>query len=207
MKKINKNHSPLNYKLALWLSASFSLLISFFVFSKSFFDEHHKNFYDNHVEIPIGAHYVIMHFLTGFLTFYITYQFCFWIFRKNWKNNRGLSVKPAMKYYLELLGMFCAAMLINVVLSIVTFPFLPEISDTLHFQMVEIALKRGFASAIIVFLSTSAISSFVRNQQVLVENQRLVAENIRNRHEALKNQLNPHFLFNSLKYPRRFYRL
>jgi sensor histidine kinase YesM len=32
----------------------------------------------------------------------------------------------------------------------------------------------------------------------LVENQRLIAENIRNRHEALKNQLNPHFLFNSL---------
>ena len=214
----NQQNSPLNHKLALALSVGFSLLISFFVFSKSFFDEHHKNFYDNHIETPIGIHYIIAHFLIGFITFYLSYQFCFWIFRKKWKNSRGLQDKTVMKskvfagliryplnYYLALLGMFAAAMLISVVLSIVSFPFLPEISPSmshvegaLHFQMGEIALKRGFAIALIVFLSTYAISSFVRNQQVLVENQRLVAENIRNRHEALKNQLNPHFLFNSL---------
>lgn len=37
-----------------------------------------------------------------------------------------------------------------------------------------------------------------RQQEVIVENQQLRAENILNQYEALKNQLNPHMLFNSL---------
>lgn len=37
-----------------------------------------------------------------------------------------------------------------------------------------------------------------RQQQVSLENQQLQAENILNQYEALKNQLNPHMLFNSL---------
>jgi len=43
------------------------------------------------------------------------------------------------------------------------------------------------------------ISYLIRRQQeVVVENQQLQAENILNQYEALKNQLNPHMLFNSL---------
>lgn len=37
-----------------------------------------------------------------------------------------------------------------------------------------------------------------RQQEVMIENQQLQAENILNQYEALKNQLNPHMLFNSL---------
>lgn len=39
---------------------------------------------------------------------------------------------------------------------------------------------------------------FRRQQQVMVENEQLQAENILNQYEVLKNQLNPHMLFNSL---------
>ena len=43
------------------------------------------------------------------------------------------------------------------------------------------------------------ISFLIRRQQeVVIENQQLQAENILNLYEALKNQLNPHMLFNSL---------
>ena len=43
------------------------------------------------------------------------------------------------------------------------------------------------------------ISYLIRRQQeVVIENQQLQAENILNQYEALKNQLNPHMLFNSL---------
>lgn len=35
-------------------------------------------------------------------------------------------------------------------------------------------------------------------QQVIIENEQLKAENLRNQYEVLKNQLNPHMLFNSL---------
>lgn len=47
--------------------------------------------------------------------------------------------------------------------------------------------------------AVAASSTLVRRQQlVLIENEQLQAENIRNQYEVLKNQLNPHMLFNSL---------
>jgi len=179
--------APLNNKLAAGLSAGFSMLISFFVFTKSFLDEHHPNFYEQHIETAVSTYYIAIHFITGFLTLYLSYEFCFWVFRKKWKTRK--------KHILAFFGTAGVAMFVCVFLSIIMFQFLPK--DFIG-QIAGIALKRGFVSAVIVFLSTWAISTFVRNQQTLVENQRLIAENIRNRHEALKNQLNPHFLFNSL---------
>jgi len=187
----NQPRSPLNHKLAIGLSIAFSLLISFFVFAKSSFDEHHRNFYDHHIETPIGIHYIIMFIITGVFTFYLSYEFCFWVFRKKWKEKRK-------KHPVAFFGTVGVAILPSVVFSIVMLPFLQDMSDNLLHQFILVGLKRGLASAVIVFLTTWAISVFVRNQQVLVENQWLVAENIRNRYEALKHQLDPHFLFNSL---------
>jgi len=181
----------LNRRLAAALSAGFSLLISFFVFTKSFFDEHHPNFYDQHIESPLGVQYIIMHFITGFFTFYFSYRFCFRVFRKKWATNR----RRRLAGFFGTLGV---SVLTCAVLSAAALPFLQEIPGGLHAQFVHVGIKRGVASMVIVFVSTAAISTFIRNQRTEVENQRLVAENIRNRYEALKNQLDPHFLFNSL---------
>jgi len=52
-------------------------------------------------------------------------------------------------------------------------------------------LMQDVVFAFIVFIITIAIQSIVHGQK-------LVVENMRNRYEALKNQLDPHFLFNSL---------
>jgi LytS/YehU family sensor histidine kinase len=53
-------------------------------------------------------------------------------------------------------------------------------------------------TALIACLLTQFLATLIHNQQISLENQRLIAENIRTRYEALKNQINPHFLFNSL---------
>lgn len=51
----------------------------------------------------------------------------------------------------------------------------------------------------IMTCTVSYIAYLIRRQQeVVVENQQLQAENILNQYEVLKNQLNPHMLFNSL---------
>ena len=52
--------------------------------------------------------------------------------------------------------------------------------------------------ACLVTSSCYIIHLIRRQQQVSVENEQLQAENIRNQYEVLKNQLNPHMLFNSL---------
>lgn len=51
---------------------------------------------------------------------------------------------------------------------------------------------------IISFLFTMLIYFINQNQKRVTENQHLVFENLQNRYNALKNQTDPHFLFNSL---------
>ena len=55
-----------------------------------------------------------------------------------------------------------------------------------------------FIMACLVTSSCCLIYLVRRQQLVLIENEQLQAENIRNQYEVLKNQLNPHMLFNSL---------
>ena len=59
-------------------------------------------------------------------------------------------------------------------------------------------LMRDFFVTMVVTLSWQLIVTNYRSRKIAVENETLVAENMITRYEVLKNQLNPHFLFNSL---------
>lgn len=51
---------------------------------------------------------------------------------------------------------------------------------------------------VIVMLISRLLEVLINNQQVAIENERLRNENLQNQFNALKSQLDPHFLFNSL---------
>lgn len=72
---------------------------------------------------------------------------------------------------------------------------IPAIDAMLHHYLHPL---RDFIMSCLVTSSCYIIHLVSRQQQVLVENQQLRAENILNQYEALKHQLNPHMLFNSL---------
>lgn len=72
---------------------------------------------------------------------------------------------------------------------------IPAIDAMVHHYLHPL---RDFIMSSLVTSSCYIIYLIRRQQQVLVENQQLQAESIRNQYEALKNQLNPHMLFNSL---------
>jgi len=59
-------------------------------------------------------------------------------------------------------------------------------------------LTKDLILGITVILVTRYIYANYRREQAIIANQKLIEENIRTRYEALKNQLDPHFLFNSL---------
>ena len=59
-------------------------------------------------------------------------------------------------------------------------------------------LMRDFSTATIVFFSSQIVYANVRRNLMALENEALKAENEKTRYEALKQQVNPHFLFNSL---------
>lgn len=72
---------------------------------------------------------------------------------------------------------------------------IPAIDAMVHHYLHPL---RDFIMACLVTTCCYIIYLVRRQQQVLIENEQLQAENIRNQYEVLKNQLNPHMLFNSL---------
>lgn len=72
---------------------------------------------------------------------------------------------------------------------------IPAIDAMVHHYLHPL---RDFIMSCLVTGSCYIIYLIRRQQQVVVENQQLQAESIRNQYEVLKNQLNPHMLFNSL---------
>lgn len=72
---------------------------------------------------------------------------------------------------------------------------IPAIDAMVHHYLHPL---RDFIMACLVTSSCYIIYLVRRQQLVLVENEQLQAENLRNQYEVLKNQLNPHMLFNSL---------
>ena len=75
------------------------------------------------------------------------------------------------------------------------------ISDTIHytrdFNIIYMAF-RGSVSIAIIYLVQYTLNLNSRNQAFLLQNQMLKTENIRAQFEILKQQISPHFLFNSL---------
>ncbi len=72
---------------------------------------------------------------------------------------------------------------------------LPAIESTVHHYLHPL---RDIIMSTLVTTSSYIIHLIRRQQLITTENLGLQSENIRNQYEALKNQLNPHMLFNSL---------
>ena len=183
----NKHISPvLNHKLAIVLSLNFSLLLVIFVFIGFIFRE-------KEVTQSINQETVVnfmIHFFTGVFTVFLFFEYCFWAFRKNWTFRK--------KSFCAISGTFGLAILISPVFSKISFLFFQFVPDDLYNRLIVMNLIKDLVSSLIAYLTTQFIATLIYNRQVLLENQQLAAENMRNRYEALKNQLNPHFLFNTL---------
>ena len=187
-------YSSLDRKLAIRLSLIISFLTTFFTFARFFFAESHQRSEDFDLIYEPAVHHYILYFIGCALIFYLLYEVCFCIFRKKWGKCK--------KYFASFFATYSVSLLICLIILITALQFLQAIPDDMRIHLTHLlrrhVLSLGLIPSLIVFFSTFYISNIIRNQQTLLENQRLAAENIRNRHEALKNQLNPHFLFNSL---------
>ena len=59
-------------------------------------------------------------------------------------------------------------------------------------------ILRGFVSIFIIYIFQFALNLNAKSQKIILQNQMLKTENIRAQYEILRQQVNPHFLFNSL---------
>ena len=65
-------------------------------------------------------------------------------------------------------------------------------------RMIRGGLMRDLFIAVITVFTSQIIYLSYKKQQIVLENKSLLAENVRSRYESLKQQTDPHFLFNSL---------
>ena len=71
-------------------------------------------------------------------------------------------------------------------------------SDQPDGVFLAVHLVKDMVILFISFLYTSIVFLFNKNQEKVLENKNLEIENLQNRYNMLKNQVDPHFLFNSL---------
>ena len=74
----------------------------------------------------------------------------------------------------------------------------PRPSVPFQMRVIRDGLTRDYSLTAIVIMICYLLRSLYHQKVIAVENEELRTENIRTHYEALKSQLDPHFLFNSL---------
>lgn len=190
MKLRKKRPFILSYdrRTAIRASVIISFILAFIMLSSSMFYAISLN---NHSGLRIGDVITpesIITLLTNTLFFYFLFRLQFWAVEK-------FLHKP-YKMWLFLLGMLVILLSLSPLFSHMQWWWFrsavsPKAYSILHYVKDLIIL-------IISFLFTMLIYFINQNQEKVTENHYLVYENLQNRYNALKNQTDPHFLFNSL---------
>jgi sensor histidine kinase YesM len=107
--------------------------------------------------------------------------------------------KKGMRVFFLIFG----SVLVTTALSL-SFTLVPELiqpgnlSPDVMARIIRNSLMRDFSFMVVVLLVTKLLQTLYERNNIRVENEALRAENITTHYEALKSQLDPHFMFNSL---------
>ena len=117
--------------------------------------------------------------------------------------NRKLMMLNFSKKWHETFSAVFGSVLITTILSI-SFSYLILSIDPytpgppIHFRMIRDCLVRDYTLMAVVVMAAYLLRALYNQKMIAVENEELKTVNIRSHYEALKNQLDPHFLFNSM---------
>lgn len=182
------NKSPLNYKTAFFLSLGISLLINIlFIIMFIYGKDSVMPSGGEKIRPALTIQVTLFHILFNFITAFILYLVNFFFLNKNYL--------PKSNWILIIPVMIVVTVIVSLSLSSlqVVLEHRPP-----HPRMFWGALFRDFFIATIVTLSSQLIYLSRKQQQTVLENETLLLENMRSRFQALKSQVDPHFLFNSL---------
>ena len=181
--------SPLNYRTALLLSFGISLLMNL-LFLIMFF-------YGRDAVLPDGERTrktleignMFAHIFFNFLVAFVLYLLNFRLLKRNkYPISKWLFIVLATIICTCIISYLCS----NIQLQLQDFkPPHPE-------KFIRGGMFRDHFIAVVVILSSQLIYLSNKQQQMALENEILQAENMKTRFLALKNQVDPHFLFNSL---------
>ena len=140
-----------------------------------------------------GINYVLffsLQFACNLLLFFLLFLFCFRL------TGRKQEIKyAALKAFT---GIVVICLLVSPLLSRFQLYVFEDISESGIAQFTIFNLVKDLIAGLVVILLTETMNQAYKQEQANIMNQQLLVENIKVKYEALKNQLDPHFLFNSL---------
>ena len=175
--------------LSLAISVGFHLLFSL----SAFFGD--TLFFSEPKPMPTGK-FNFLRVLT-FTAYSFFMVFCVFLY------NRRLLQVNFKKNYIRLIWIVIGSLLITGAFSLLI-TFIPIWLDYVEPKpgfmprMIRDGLVKDFLLTAIVILIVQLLKTLHERNQIVVENESLRAENISTHYEALKSQMDPHFMFNSL---------
>lgn len=140
-----------------------------------------------------GVNYVLfflLQFLCNLFLFFLLFLYCFLLTKRKPESKR-----TALK---AIAGIVIICLFLSPLLSQLQLYIFEGDSDSNIAQFTLFNLVKDLIAALVVILLTETFNQSYKREQANIANQQLIAENIKVKYEALKNQLDPHFLFNSL---------
>lgn len=179
MEKEKVRYNPYSTQNALFVSLVIALFQYLLIVTTSFM------IYPDRSEVsPLSVlSDVVVSYLASVLLLFLLFKFSFWLAQKN---NMGTVKKHLLIFFGLAVLTIPLSLLFSALLDWLLFNAGIHLDNILYKKLMQ-----DMVYAFIVFLVTTSISSIMHNQKVS-------EESVRNRYEALKNQLDPHFLFNSL---------
>ena len=117
-------------------------------------------------------------------------------------NRRMMSINFTKKWreiFFVVFGSVLITTALSIGLSCLPLAFDPHsFRPPFHFRMIRDSLVRDYSLMAIVVMACFLLRALYNQKVIAVENEELRTENIRSHYEALKSQLDPHFLFNSM---------
>lgn len=184
--------STLSYRTAFLLALGISLLLNL-LFLIMFF-------YGRDAVMPDdGGHPPRMELKMSNMFFNIIFNFiiAFSLYLINFRLLRKNNFPRPQWVYIMLITIVATAVL-SYFNSIVQMQLIDDFPHRNPQKFVRGGLFRDYFISVIVMLSSQLIYLSKKQQQMALENETLLAENMKTRFMALKNQMDPHFLFNSL---------
>ncbi len=193
MRKKNIKDYP-DIKFLIYLSIAISVLMHLVMFLSFRFGEGIIFQQMGEKRPPFHIDGFLLNVLSTFLLALVLFMYNMYI-QKNVKNNRK-----------SILMIIVGSLAITVVLSFIFTALHPYVLGHADHQIpinrkVHIyrnGLMNDFFVTMVVIFTWQLLVSNYKSRRMAVENETLITENLVTRYEILKNQMNPHFLFNSL---------
>jgi hypothetical protein len=182
--------TPLNCRIAFLLALSISLLMNtlfliMFFFGKNAMRADTAPAVQHIFRIDITVLRFFFNFLTAFLLYTLNFHLL--------KHPRF--VQKGRRKYLILTILVCTA-IISFGCSCIQMQF--EHFEPYPRRAIAGGMLQDYFIAVVVMLSAQLLFLSNKQQKIALENERLQVEYMKTRFMALKNQMDPHFLFNSL---------